>query len=301
MMGCSIMGLCFGEESFHDERPRYHVANSDYKSSKFKASEDNQKFTGLTEEGKTAQGWPRVVKRDKEEEMNIEKNNHSACPFVYDDEGKVTISSNREDTLLRDLELGVSLHNISGHVQSLVIDSTKTVIECADLAGRIEMSDSTMIRIEPDNERGDLEEAKLKIKEKEKKVQELQAQIDKLKTTRRKQSRCPSLMDQRSTPMYENTNRRRKKPQNHLSLHAHLKGIKKELFASSTATNSLPIIESPLSLKSDSASPDIFFPESSLKFPLSVKESKLKRDKTIEPPTVQEQDLNWEFSELVLL
>jgi len=314
------MGCCSGRETFDNKRPTFHVANSAYISatpSKLRASRDTQKFNGLTAEGKTSQDLPGVIEGEEETEINIEENDHSACPFVRDDyDGKVSIPSERADGVPRHLELSVTQHTISGHVQSPEIDSTKPVIEYADLSDRIAISPSSMISIDPDNERGDLEEAKLKIKERDKKIQELLSLNEKLKSTGRKQSYkrrslhdSPSYLKRLSS--FHETPRGSKKPQGPLSLQAHMKDIKKELFASSSSmTGYVPINESivespgspesdPESLKCDITSPDIF--SEPLKFALSVEEVKVKRQRTIDAPTVQEHDNKWEISDLVLL
>jgi len=240
----------------------------------------------------------------------------------------------------------VKLPTISRHIQSPVIDSTKTVIEIADFSGRISVSDFITTSIDPDDESSELDEAKLKIKENEKKIQELLAKNEKLKTIGRNLSRRQSLRNRpsyrrvRSSSLHKNPSRRkkiqrhspsfrkvrsaslhknpsgRKKMQRQISLTAQMEDIKNNLLASSTPYRSMTIIKSPRSLKTDSVCLDSVSE-------LSVDSSKVKCDKTIETPTVREDDFNkevdeskvkcdttietptaqenWEISELVLL
>jgi len=348
-MGCSIVGCCDGEsfdgkrptfhgvknddvncgETFNDKRPTFHDAKSDGVSSKLTASRDIQKFIGSTEEGKTAQDRHGVV--DGEEgEIKIEKNNHSVRRFVLDDEDKFSSSSSKDDTIPQHLEFSVKLPTISGHVQSPVIDSTKTVIEIADFSARISISDFIMTSIDPDDEPGELDEAKLKIKENEKKIQELLAKNEKLKTIGRNLSRRqsirkrPSYSKVRSASLHKKPSGR-KKLQRRISLQAQMEEIKNNLLAGSTPSRSRSITESPRLSKTDSACLDSVS-EPQLKFALSadlskikcdktietttvqeddcnleVDESKVKSDTTVKTPTVQENDSNWDISELILL
>jgi len=223
----------------------------------------------------------------------------------------------------------VKLPTISRHIQSPVIDSTKTVIEIADFSGRISVSDFITTSIDPDDESSELDEAKLKIKENEKKIQELLAKNEKLKTIGRNLSRRQSLRKSlsygrvRSASLHKNPSGR-KKLQRRISLTAQMEDIKNNLLNSSMTHRSMPIIASPR-LKTDSTCPesvsepqlkyDLFVDASKVKcdktietptvqeddFNLEVDESKVKCDTTIETPTVQQNDSNWEMSGLVLL